>query len=73
MRLQAIIVLGNADASRVEGLVFKDLHNYYTAFEIYENGLDTIVEVYSEDEDAGEQTADYLEDNGYDIDEYIIK
>ena len=73
MRLQAIIVLGNADASRVEGLVFKDLHNYYTDFEIYENGLDTIVEVYSEDEDAGEQTADYLEDNGYDIDEYIIK
>jgi hypothetical protein len=73
MRLQATIVVGNADAFEVEGLLLQNLDDYFSDVEIYEDGRDVVIEVYSESEDAGDQTADFLEDNGYNIVEYILE
>jgi|TARA_A100001518_G_C1158168_1_gene14038 hypothetical protein len=73
MRLQATIVLGSADAFDVEGLLLQNLDDYFTDVEVYQDGRDVVVEVYSESEDAGDQTADFLEDNGYNIVEYILE
>lgn len=73
MRLQATIVVGNADAFEVERLLLQNLDDYFSDVEIYEDGRDVVIEVYSESEDAGDQTADFLEDNGYNIVEYILE
>ncbi len=73
MRLQATIVVGNADAFEVERLLLENLDDYFSNIEVYDYSRNVIVEVYSEDEDAGDQTADFLEDNGYYIVEYILE
>tara|TARA_R100000808_G_C2096951_1_gene115372 strand:+ start:253 stop:483 length:231 start_codon:yes stop_codon:yes gene_type:complete len=76
MRLQATIVLRSADAFYVEGLLLQNLDDYF-AFEldvnVIQDGADVVVEVYSENEEAGYETADFLEDNGYYLVEYIIE
>jgi hypothetical protein len=73
MRLQASIVVSNADAFEVENLLLQNLDDYFTDVEVYEDGRNVVIEVYSESEDAGDQTADFLEDNGYNIVEYILE
>tara|TARA_R110000824_G_scaffold41522_7_gene123500 strand:+ start:746 stop:976 length:231 start_codon:yes stop_codon:yes gene_type:complete len=73
MGLKATIIIDNADAFEVEGLLLENLDDYFSDVEVYEDGRDVVVEVYSRDEDAGDQTADFLEDNGYYVKEYIIE
>lgn len=73
MRHQATIVIDNADAFYVEGLLIQNLDDYFTHVEVYDHIRDVVIEVYSENEDAGDEVADFLEDNGYYIVEYIIE
>tara|TARA_Y100000401_G_C8322119_1_gene225974 strand:+ start:309 stop:530 length:222 start_codon:yes stop_codon:yes gene_type:complete len=71
MRSKTIIIIGNADAFDVEGLLLQNLDDYFTDVEVYQDGRDVVIEVYSEYYNAGNETADFLEDNGYNIVEYI--
>lgn len=74
MRLQATIVLdmikrtgSNTDKYEVERLLESVSEDYFTEFEVYQEFGEIVVEVYSEDEDAGDQTAGFLIDEGYEI------
>ena len=74
MRLQATIVLdmikrtgSNTDKYEVERLLQSAIDDYFTEFEVYQEFGEIVVEVYSEDDSAGEQTADFLLDEGYQI------
>jgi len=73
MGLKTTIIIDNADAFYVEGLIMQNLDDYFSDVEVYQDGRNVVVEVYSRDEDAGDQTADFLEDNGYYVKEYIIE
>mgnify|MGYP003147197004 CR=1 FL=1 len=71
MELIATIVIENVGVREVEDLLEQFLDDYFTYFNFYSSGSDLVVEVHSEDLDAGDQTADFLEANGYYIVEYI--
>ena len=73
-RLQATIVLdmikrtgSNTDKYEVERLLESANEDYFTDFEVYQEFGEIVVEVYSEDESAREQTAGFLLDEGYQI------
>jgi len=73
-RLQATIVLDNVDVREIEDLLESSgFDDYFSYFNYFSSGSDAVIEVYSESEDAGDQTADFLEDNGYYIVEYILE
>lgn len=73
-RLQATIVLdmikrtgSNTDKYEVERLLQSANDDYFTDFDVYQEFGEIVVDVYSEDENAREQTADFLLDEGYQI------
>ena len=73
MGLKATIIIDNADAFEVEGLLLQNLDDYFTDVNVFQDGAAVVVEVYSEHEAAGYETADFLEDTGYYLIEYIIE
>ena len=73
MGLKATIIIDNADAFEVEGLLLQNLDDYFTDVNVFQDGAAVVVEGYSEHEEAGYETADFLEDNGYYLIEYIIE
>jgi len=74
MRLQATIVLDNVSISELEDLLENSgFDDYFTEFNYFTSGSDAVIEVYSENIEAGYDTADFLEDNGYYLIEYIIE
>tara|TARA_Y100000015_G_C2318682_1_gene55628 strand:- start:3 stop:230 length:228 start_codon:yes stop_codon:yes gene_type:complete len=75
MRLQATIVVDSDNVYEIEDLLENSgFDDYFSYFNYLNAGSDqVIIEVYSESEDAGDQTADFLEDNGYFIVEYILE
>ena len=73
MRLQGTIVIGDAEVSRIEGLLWDEVDEYFVDFAIYQDGSNVVVEVYSEEDTAGDDTEDILEFYGYYIVETILE
>ena len=73
MRLQGTVIISDAEFRRVEGLLWDEVDEYFTDFRVYQDGKNVVVEVYSEEDSAGDDTADILEFYGYDVVETILE
>jgi len=54
-------------------LLWDEVDEYFVDFTVYQDGSNVVVEVYSEEDTAGDDTADILEFYGYYIVETILE
>ena len=73
MRLQGTVIISDAEVSRIEGLLWDEVDEYFTDFAVYQDGSNVVVEVYSEEDTAADDTADILEYYGYYVVETILE
>ena len=67
MTFQGDLKIYDADALRVQELIDGSIDDYFTEVVVSQEGYNVIVEVYSEDDTALQQTYNFLVDEGYDL------